>query len=88
LYSSGITTEGICIVKYWFCFNSAVPKFLVGVPVSMKTQHQTPLAVNKKIEQSPKEQLEQQKKQTTILKVAKEDKHMLNESKSLSQRRE
>ena len=40
----------------------------------MKTQQQAARAVNKEVKQSPKEQLEQHKKQTTILKVAKETK--------------
>ena len=58
-----------------------------NVPLTMKTQQQTTRAVNNEVEQSPKEQLEQQKKQTTILKVATKDKHMLNESKSLLQKK-
>ena len=53
----------------------------------MKTQQQAARAMNKELEQSPKEQLEQQKKQTTILKVATKDKHMFNESKSLLQKK-
>ena len=58
-----------------------------SVPLIVKTQHQAAHTENKKVEQSPKEQLQEQKKQTTILKVAREDKNILNESKPLLQKK-
>ena len=58
-----------------------------SMPVTMKTQQQTGRTVNKEIEQSPKEQLQQQKKQTSILKIPREDKNILNESKPLLQKK-
>lgn len=54
-----------------------------SVPVKVKTEQQATKSVNNKVEQSPKEQLEQQKKQDTILKVARDNKNILNESKPL-----
>jgi len=54
-----------------------------SVPVRVKTEQQATKSVNNKVEQSPKEQLEQQKKQTTILKVARDNRNILNESKPL-----
>jgi len=58
-----------------------------NVPVRIKTQQQVAKPTNTKVEQSPKEQLEQQKKQTTILKVAKDNKNILNESKPLMEKK-
>jgi chemotaxis protein histidine kinase CheA len=54
-----------------------------AVPVTIKTQQPTAKSVGNSMEQSPKEQLEQQKKQTTILNVARDNKNILNESNSL-----
>src|SRR4051794_18651148 len=58
-----------------------------SVPVTLKTQQQASRAMNKEVEQSPKEQFQQQKKHTSILKVAREDKNILNESKPLLQKK-
>ena len=54
-----------------------------SMPLAMKTPLQAGQTMNKAVEQSPKEQLQQQKKQTSILKVPREDKNILNESKPL-----
>jgi uncharacterized protein YifE (UPF0438 family) len=54
-----------------------------SVPLRVKTEQQVVKSINNKVKQSPKELLEQQKKQTTILKVGKDNKTILNESKPL-----
>lgn len=53
------------------------------LPATVKTQQIAAKSIINKVEQSPKEQLLQQKKQTTILKVARDNKNILNESKPL-----
>jgi hypothetical protein len=58
-----------------------------SMPVAMKTQLQAGRTMNKEVGQSPEEQLLQYKKQTSILKVAREDKNILNESKALLQKK-
>ncbi|TKK64703.1 hypothetical protein FC093_21895 [Ilyomonas limi] len=54
-----------------------------SAPVRVKTSQHATRPVNTKVEQSPKELFQQQKKQTTILKVPKDNRNILNESNTL-----
>lgn len=58
-----------------------------SVPLSLKTQPNATQQRNIIKSPSPKEQLQQQKGQTSILKVGKDNKHLLNESKALLQKK-